>query len=299
MLDCVIIGGGPAGLSAALVLGRSRRHVTLFDNNQARNKVTHESHGFLTRDGVTPSELRAIARRDLEKYPSVQVKDVAIAQVSKQLDGTFLAFTEQGEAFRARKIILAAGLKELLPDIPGLREHYGKSLFSCPYCDGWEIRDQPLVVILDDPHVYHMAMTTSNWSKNLAICTNGANVLTPEQADKLRSKGFQVFFQRISGIRGQGGQMRSIVFEDGSEIARSAGFVGSKLKHATPIAESLGCGLNEKGGIIVDDLGKSSVEGVFAAGDNAVIMPSQLIIAAAGGSRAAMGVNMALTLEDF
>ncbi|MFC5403444.1 NAD(P)/FAD-dependent oxidoreductase [Cohnella soli] len=299
MLDCAIIGGGPAGLSAALVLGRSRRNVVLFDDNQARNKVTHESHGFLTRDGVKPSELREIARRDLAKYPSVELRDVSIAQASRQADGTFLLTTRQNEHVRARKIILATGLKDILPDIAGLKAFYGQTLFSCPYCDGWEIRDQPLVVISEQPHAYHMAITASNWSMDLAVCTNGVDALTAEQIAKLASKGIRTYSQRIAELQGREGKLENIVFADGTALPRAAGFVGGQLAHAAPIPEMLGCAINGKGGIVVDELGKSSVEGVYAAGDNAIVSPSQIVISAAGGTRAAMGVNSALTFEDF
>ncbi|MFC5471031.1 NAD(P)/FAD-dependent oxidoreductase [Cohnella suwonensis] len=299
MLDCAIIGGGPAGLSAALVLGRSRRNVALFDDDQARNKVTQESHGFLTRDGIKPSELREIARDELKKYPSVVVRDIAIVQARRLADGTFVLVAKGNEQIRARTIILATGLKEILPDISGLKEHYGKSLFSCPYCDGWEIRDRPLVVISEHPHAYHLAVIASHWSMDLAVCTNGANVLPPEQIGKLASRGIRVYGQRIALVKGSEGRLQNIAFADGTELERTAGFVGSQLVHATPFAEMLGCAMNEKGGIVVDDVGRTTAEGVFAAGDNATVTQTQIVFAAAGGSLAAMGVNAALTFADF
>lgn len=300
MLDCAIIGGGPAGLNAALVLGRSRRSAILFDNNKARNSVTQESHGFLTRDGIKPSELRAIAQQDLVKYPSITVQQTTIVQVTKQLDGTFELETEQGDKVFARKIIIATGLREILPDIERLRDFYGKSLFNCPYCDGWEIRDQPLVVISEIPaHAYHLTTMAYNWSKDLVLCTNGAEVLTEEQQQNLRNKGIVVFEQKIQSLQGQDGHLDTIVFEDGTEVARTAGFVTSHLRQATNIAESLGCEFNEPGFIVVDVLGKTNVNGVFAAGDDSGFAPPQLINAAASGSRAAMGVNAEIIAEDF
>jgi thioredoxin reductase len=146
VMDCVIIGGGPAGLNAALVLGRARRTVILFDNNAPRNAVTAESHGFITRDGISPVEFRKIAHQDIAKYPSVQLRNVKIVEVSKRGE-VFELLTEQGDTVQAKKIILATGLKEILPSVPKLLNYYGKSLFSCPYCDGWELRDRPLMLL--------------------------------------------------------------------------------------------------------------------------------------------------------
>ncbi len=178
--DCTVIGGGPAGLNAALVLGRARRSVVLFDDNLPRNRVTHASHGFLTRDGVTPAEFRRIAYEEVLHYPSVERHSVKVTDVRK-LDSGFLVTAENGETVRSRKLLITAGLKEELPPILGLKELYGKSVFHCPYCDGWELRDQPLIVVIDHPRAYHMAKLIYQWSRDLVVCTNGRKVLTWEQ----------------------------------------------------------------------------------------------------------------------
>src|SRR5688572_13336601 len=149
-VECAIIGGGPAGLNAALVLGRARRKVLLFDDNKPRNAVTQHSHGFITRDGVTPAEFRAIGHGEIAKYPSVDVLSTRIVSVSRQRIGEGTAFelvAEDGEKFRAANLILATGLRETLPAVDEIYDYYGKSLFNCPYCDGWELRDKPLVII--------------------------------------------------------------------------------------------------------------------------------------------------------
>ncbi|MFC5732423.1 NAD(P)/FAD-dependent oxidoreductase [Cytobacillus gottheilii] len=183
MLECIIIGGGPAGLNAALVLGRARRQTVLFDNNDARNKVTHESHGFITRDGVTPKEFREAAHNDIRKYPSVKIKKETIIEVYKEENGLISVKTADGQIITSKKLIFATGLKERLPNIEGVRAFYGKSLFSCPYCDGWEQRDQPLVLISENAHAVHMAKMIYQWSKDLIICTNGNKTISDE--DKL------------------------------------------------------------------------------------------------------------------
>lgn len=300
MLDCIIIGGGPAGLNAALVLGRARRETVLFDNDQARNKVTHESHGFITRDGVTPQEFREAAHNDIGKYPSVKIEKKTIVEVMKENNGFFTVKTEDGQAFASKKILFATGLRERLPHIEGIRDFYGKSLFSCPYCDGWEQRDQPLVLISENAHAVHMAKMIYQWSKDLIICTNGQKVISEEDRILFEQKGILVNEEEISRLSGtEEGQLLKVIFENGTEIKRTGGFVTTELYQGNQFGTSLGCEVNENGGIIVDALGKTNIAGVFAAGDTSFSGPSQLIIAASEGVRAAAGVNSELTMEEF
>ncbi|KAB8130745.1 NAD(P)/FAD-dependent oxidoreductase [Gracilibacillus oryzae] len=296
--DCAIIGGGPAGLNAALVLGRARRKVALFDNNQARNSVTQESHGFITRDGVSPAEFREYAHQDIQKYPSVEFESCTIEKIEKQEDHSQLT-SNNGKTFSSKKVILAYGLKEDLPDVEGLKDFYGKSVFSCPYCDGWELRDQPLVLIAESEHAVHMAKMIYQWSKDLVICTNGLQIIPDDEAASLKSKGLQIQENKISHLSGTDGKLSKIVFEDGTELHRTGGFVVTELKQPNNLASSLGCELKGNLGIIVDDLGRTNVEGVYAAGETSNIGPAQLIIAAGHGVRAAAGVNYDMTMEEF
>ena len=167
--DCAILGAGPSGLSSSLILGRSRRSVALFDNGTNRNRVTQEAHGFLTRDGVKPEEFRNLALAELEKYPSVHFFKETVLQVTQQTsDQLFKIVTSKGHEYLAEKIILATGIQENYPGIPEISQYYGKSLFSCPYCDGWELRDQPLIVIAENEETaYHMGKVIQNWSTYL------------------------------------------------------------------------------------------------------------------------------------
>ena len=174
LFDCAIIGGGPAGLNAALVLGRARRNTILFDNDNPRNAVTQESHGFITRDGVKPKEFREIARKEIGKYPSVTHAKKEVASIIKNNNQLFEMVTSDKELYQSKSIIIATGLKDVLPNIENISDYYGKSLFNCPYCDGWELRDKPLVVIIDDQvQGFHFIQTIYNWSKDLVVCTNG------------------------------------------------------------------------------------------------------------------------------
>ncbi|MEI7025323.1 NAD(P)/FAD-dependent oxidoreductase [Paenibacillus sp. y28] len=297
LLDCAIIGGGPAGLNAALMLGRSRRNVMLFDDNRPRNGVTQRSHGFLTRDGVAPEELRRIAREELGKYASVQWRQARITEVTRP--EVFQLETGAGERYHARTIIIAAGLREELPAVDGMKEYYGKSLFGCPYCDGWELRDRPLVLITDHEHAFHTAKLIANWSRDLIVCTNGRRLLTTAQQEALRAKGISVYEQRIAALAGRHGQLEKVVWADGAEARRAGGFVTARWTQAASFGATLGCAADSFGGLLIDSFGRTSVPGVYAAGDSASFAPSQLIIAASGGSRAAIGVNTDLVQADF
>lgn len=297
VIDCAIIGGGPAGLSAALTLGRARRNVIVFDDNQPRNAVTQETHGFLTRDGVKPAEFRNIAHQEISKYPSVEIRNARITDVSKH-ENSFELIMDNDEVFQARTIILATGLKETLPDIDGIHDFYGKSLFSCPYCDGWERRDKPLVVISEGPHTFHFVKLVWNWSHNLLVCTNGRQLFTEEQQEMLRRKEIQVVEEHITALVGTNGQLERIAFATQGERRYESGFVATQLSQASPFAVQLGCDLNPPGGPVTDNLGRTTVKGVYAAGE-VTAMSSQLILAAAQGSMTAASVNMDLIESEF
>ncbi|UVI33306.1 NAD(P)/FAD-dependent oxidoreductase [Paenibacillus spongiae] len=298
LYDCVIIGGGPAGLNAALVLGRAKRTVALFDHNQPRNRVTHASHGFLTRDGITPSEFRRIAYDEVLRYPSVQHWQDEVTDIRKQEKG-FEILTKNGEHVKTRKLILSSGLREILPDIEGIHNFYGKSLFNCPYCDGWELRDQPLVVVGDKPGAFHKIKLLYSWSRDLIVCTNGHAALTHEQKELLEHKGIQVIETPIRAFRGENGMLNQVQFMDGSHIERSGGFIMPEWHLNDLFSKELGYDTAAFGAIAVDIQGRSTVPGFYAAGDAAYVGPSQVVFAAASGSKTAMTVNMDLVEEEF
>lgn len=296
--QCAIVGGGPAGLNAALVLGRARKNVVLFDDSQPRNGVTHASHGFITRDGVTPAEFRRIAYEEVLKYPSVRHVNSQVTDITRN-DHGFALRTSSGELVRADKVILAAGLKEVLPEIEGVSEFYGKSLFNCPFCDGWELRDQPLVVVSETPAVFHKVKLLLNWSSDLVVCTNGHDILTDEQRAQLASKGIAVVDTPITAFTGENGLLARVKFADGSELERSGGFIDPALLPKAGFHEALGYETAPDGGIATDAMGRTTVSGVYAAGDSAYVMPSQLIYAAASGSKAAVAVIADMTEEEW
>ncbi|MGD6965593.1 NAD(P)/FAD-dependent oxidoreductase [Rossellomorea vietnamensis] len=298
IIDCAVIGGGPAGLNAALVLGRSRRKTILFDDNKPRNAVTSHSHGFITRDGINPQELKRIAQEELRLYPDVRILKQRVELINKNND-LFQVKTEAGEVYHAKKIILATGFKETLPDIPKVKEFYGKSLFSCPFCDGWELRDRPLAVIAEGQKAFHMAKVVSNWTNDLIIFTNGSKGLSADEKELLISKGICFNDKKITALIGKEGILERIQLEDDSEILRQGGFIAADWKPAASFESSLGYTLNELKGIETDSWNRTSAKGVFACGDTKIAGPSQLIIAAGEGSMAAIAVNAELIEEKF
>lgn len=296
--DCVIVGGGPAGLNASLVLGRARRNVALLDSNQPRNRVTHASHGFITRDGIKPAEFRRIAYEELLGYPSVRHWQTNVIDIRRTEQG-FSLHTSSGEQLLTRKVILAAGLKEELPAIDGVRDFYGTSLFNCPFCDGWELRDQPLVVVSDLPELFHKVKLLGNWTRDLVACTNNHDTLTAEQRQLLAQLDIRIIDTPVVGFSGKDGLLERVHFKDGTNIARSGGFISPKMIPQARFVESLGYQIEDNGEVVTDAMGRTSTAGVYAAGDSAYVVPSQLIYAAASGSKAAVAVVTDLTEEDW
>ncbi|MCY7471149.1 NAD(P)/FAD-dependent oxidoreductase [Bacillus safensis] len=296
LLDCAIIGGGPAGLSAALVVGRGGKQVIVFDNELPRNRVTQESHGFITNDGMTPFEIRQAGEADLQKYPHIQIKRSQIVDIQKK-EESFTLLTHEGDAFEAKKIILATGLQDILPEIEGIHDVYGKTLFSCPFCDGWELKEKALALIAENQRALHMAKLLSNWTKDLIVFTNG-HMLAEEDKTLLTAHSIQVIDVPIVSIDHDNGQLRSLQLANGEIVNREGGFVASEFKQSAPFAEKLGCQMTKNAGIETDILGRTTVSGVFACGDN-LGGPAQLVLAAAAGSQAGMGVIHEFVQEEF
>ncbi|WP_342512397.1 NAD(P)/FAD-dependent oxidoreductase [Sporosarcina sp. FSL K6-1522] len=297
LLDCAIIGGGPAGLNAALVVARSGRKVILFDEDKPRNAVTQESHGFITRDGITPAEFKKVAQLDLMKYPNIAVHKQRVIDIQK-VDEMFHIWSMDGSSYQAKKVILSTGLTDIMPQITGIHDFYGTSLFSCPFCDGWELKNRAVVVISEEPRAFHMAKMMYNWSQDLVVCTNGKSILSPEQKELFTRKNITVIEDEILHLEGDRGHLTKIRFKNGQEIARDGGLVTTSLQQAAPFAQTLGCTLNKMGSIETDILGRTNIAGVYASGDNSNSL-SQVIIAAAEGSKAAIGVISDMINEEF
>ncbi|GIP26362.1 pyridine nucleotide-disulfide oxidoreductase [Paenibacillus sp. J23TS9] len=296
-VDVAIIGGGPAGLSAGLMLGRARKQTIIIDEGRPRNAVTREAHGFLTRDGISPSEFRSIAKDQLRGYPSVSHAEGTVVSISGE-DGNFLLETATGMKIASKKLLFAVGMKDRKLGIPGLDEVYGKSAFVCPYCDGWELRDQPLVVISRGAALMHFAPLLSGWTKQFIICTNGPDELSESERNELRDHQIPLFNQPIRAILSSEGMVNHVVLEDGTEIPCTGIFFKPELVAGTDLPQVLGCSISDTGVIAVNEFGKSSVHGVYAAGDASSLM-HQSIAAAASGALAAAAINGELNQEAW
>ncbi|MFJ7406014.1 MULTISPECIES: NAD(P)/FAD-dependent oxidoreductase [unclassified Lysinibacillus] len=299
VLDCIIIGGGPSGLSASLTLGRARRNIALFDDGTNRNKVTQSSHGFITRDGIKPQAFKEIALKEVENYPSVSYFTATVTEIIKEKGNErFTVKTSTSQEFVSEKIILATGIQEIFT-IPSIKKFYGKSLFSCPYCDGWEQKDKPLVVIAEkEEHVLHLTKLIYNWSQDLVVLTNGVQ-LSKEGKMKLQIHNIKIISEKIKDIIGNDGYLQKIEFESGATIIRSGGFVAPSYYRPNQFAEKLGCEIHENGKVITDGVGRTSQKNVYIAGETERSKPSSLMISAAKGNKAAVSVNTDLTMERF
>jgi thioredoxin reductase len=298
MLDVVIVGGGPAGLSAALILGRCRRRVLLCDAGNPRNRVSHGVNGFITRDGTKPEELREIGREELTRYPSVEVRDIEVCDADRVENG-FEVTLSDGARHRTRRLLLATGLTEDLPDIPGFRHLWGRGTYNCPYCDGWENQDRPMAVYAKGRSGVGLAVEMLVWSRDVILCTDGPANLEAEDREKLERHGIPMIEKKIALLEaGEGDRLERVVFEDGDSIEREALFYIYGEREPTPLAEKLGCELSDKGVIETGSYERTNVPGLFAAGD-ASRRVQFAIVAAAEGAAAAFAINTELYKEDF
>lgn len=303
ILDAIIVGGGPAGLNAALVLGRCRRTVMLFDDGKPRNAVSHALHGFLSRDGIAPSQLRSIAREQLANYPSVTIDEERVIDAVRT-DHGFSIKTSDGLIFFARKLLLAAGVVDELPEQPGFRKLYGTGLFHCPYCDGWEMSDQPLAVYgRGDDKGGGLALEMTHWSRDTVLCTDGPSELSSQCHQRLEKNGIVLREEKIVcldiHINAPYRASFDIVFETGPRLRRAAIFFNTGRRQSTDLAQRLGCDMYDTKGCAVDNNQQmTDVPGLYVAGDASRDV-LQVIVAAAEGAQAAIGINTALLREDL
>lgn len=286
-----IIGGGPAGLNAALVLARANHQVLLFDNQQPRNAVTSQMHGFITREGITPGKFRKLAHQELSQYAHVRRYLTTISEAVRRDEGSFLLTTKQGKRIKAHRVLLATGLKEALPAVPNIKRYYGRSLFSCPYCDGYELSNKPLAIITEGSNGVALAATMRQWSSKLHLFTNGKGSIAAGEGQMLQLMGVAVHREPIKTLAGEQGKLRAIVTADGKRVRCSGGLVSTYWSHAGSLAQQLGCKLAEHGGIWQDGRGRTSAAGVYVAGDVMSISPAQAVLAAGDGVRAAISLN--------
>jgi len=298
MHDVIIVGGGPAGLSAALMLGRCRRSVMVFDTRAPRNAASHALHGYLTRDGTPPGEFLRLAREQLATYTTVEVCDGEVVEAECQADGRFRVELSDGQQFRSRKLLLATGVCDNLPDIPGFKELYGRSVFHCPYCDGWEVRDQPIAIYGKGERGAGLALELVAWSRDLVLCSDGPSEIEPESLERLARNGIRVREEPVAALEGNEGVLATIVFRDGPPLPRRALFFTTGQYQRSSLLERLGCEFNDKGTVRTGKYETTHISGLFVAGD-ASRKVQWVVVAAAEGAEAAFAINTDLLKEDL
>jgi thioredoxin reductase len=287
-LHAAVVGAGPAGLAAALTFGRVRRRVLVLDTGEPRNRYTDHLHNFPTRDGVPPLEFRSLARQEVGRYPTVSFRDGRVVRAELDDDGVRLLL-EGDEPVQARRLVLAGGIRDTLPPIDGLAELFGTSVFTCPYCDGYEVGGAPVGLICTAPgQVAHAAGLLRMLADDVTVFANGVQVGDEERSGANRL-GVHVVAERVVRMRAEGERV-VVVLQDGSEVRRDRLFVPTEVHPSNRLAEQLGCATNADGFIEVDELGRTSVTRVYAAGDAASPV-HQVIVAAASGTRAALAAN--------
>jgi thioredoxin reductase len=286
-----------AGSSAALVLGRACRTVLLCDTSMPRSWASKAMHGFLSRDGVAPADFRRVAREELARYPNVTFREAEVRDAVRRPDGGFDARVGD-ERVTCRKLLIATGVLDELPRMPGLVERFGSSVFQCPYCDGWELRGLPLAAYGTGRRGMQMARALTAWSDDLVLFTDGPSRLSAQDREELRANDIEIVTERIEGLIGAGTTLEAVVLRGGRAVARRALFFDMPSRGQSRLAESLGCRFTRHGGIKCGQYEATSVPGVFVAGN--IIRDVQLaIVAAAEGARAAFGINKSLTREAF
>ena len=295
--DVIIIGGSFAGLSAAMALGRAIRKVLIIDAGKPCNAQTPHSHNFLTQDGETPDAISALAKKQVLAYPTVRFENDLVVQVSGG-NNNFTIITAQEKEYSTKKIFLATGVKDVMPTIPGFAESWGISVIHCPYCHGYEYRDQNTGILLNHEMVFEFVKLIDNWTQKLTLFTNGKAIFDKAIFSKITNPHFKIVEKEISEMVHDAGYLKKVVFTDGSFQELDALYAKIPFVQHTDVPVKLGCAFDEMGYVKVDDFKKTSVNGVYAAGDITTAFRS-VAMATAGGAMAGAFINKELIDEKY
>ena len=298
--DVVIVGGGPSGQSAALVLGRARRKVLVCDEGKPRNHTSPAVHSYFSRDGISPAELLKIGREQLKPY-GVEWRDAGVTD-AERVDGGFRIEIRGGNAVTTRKLILATGVTDERPAIEGLSALWGTGVLHCPYCHGWEVRDRPWAFIARGDLAVEWGTELLGWTKTLTLCSNGPAGLTDAGRRTLKDRGVAVREQTIHRLEGENGVLKAVVFEGGEKLELAALFVRTTMVQRSPLAKQLGCKLESMDGgfrdaVVADPFGATAIPGLYVVGDASRGAP-QVSAAVADGAMAAVMANKSILKED-
>ncbi|WP_460984147.1 NAD(P)/FAD-dependent oxidoreductase [Spirosoma fluminis] len=295
--DVIIVGGSYAGLSAAMLLGRSLRNVLVIDSGKPCNRQTPHSHSFLTRDGETPAHIAAIAKEQVLAYPTVKLLSDLVVRAQTTSTG-FVAESATGQQFTSRKLMLATGVDDLMPDINGFAACWGRTVLHCPFCHGYEVHGQPLGILANGETAYELVRLIQHWSKDLTLFTNGPATLTDEQRQVIAQLGIPIVDHEIRRIDHEDGNLRALQFQDGSQHELTAIFSRVPFRQHANLAEQLGAELTDMGLIKATPLGQTNIPGLYVAGDNSTFM-RQVSVAVTNGSMAGVGIHRELMEEEL
>lgn len=295
--EVIIVGGSYAGLSAAMALGRSLRNVLVIDSGNPCNKQTPHSHNFLTQDGSTPAQIATKAKEQVLNYATVSFHNAFAVNAIKETDG-FTIRTASDEEFTAKKLVLATGVKDIMPDIPGFAECWGISAIHCPYCHGYEVRNLPTGILGNGEYGFEFSKLINQWTKKLTLFTNGKSSLTDEQTQKLIAHQIEIVEDKVVRLDHVSGGLQNLVTKDGSTFPLKAIYSRPTFEQHSDIPQQLGCAFTENGHLSTDMFQKTTVPGVFACGDNVNMMRS-VANAVYTGSMAGAMVNKDLIEEAF
>jgi thioredoxin reductase len=300
--DCVVVGGGAAGLSAALVLGRARRRTLVVDAGSQSNLASHGIGGLLGYDGRRPAQLYEAGRQEIAAYPCVEMRTGEVI-AGKRVSELFELELADGHRERTRRVLLATGMEYRPPEVPGLMEYWGRSVFHCPFCDGWELRDKPLAVLARGEKAIHSALLLRGWTDDLVLLTDGAADLDDEERGRLTAAEVKIDERSVAQLVGRDGELEAVRFTDGGELKCHGLLAATTLHQRTRLPEQLGALPGEvtpfgEAPVKVDGLCRTTAPGVFAAGDMSTQLPPQVASAIAAGSLAAVSVVQSLLADE-
>jgi thioredoxin reductase len=290
--DVIIIGGSYAGLSAAMALGRAMRHVLIIDNGKPCNRQTPHSHNFLTQDGNTPASIAKIGRAQVLQYPTIEFTEGEVTRVEGE-NGQFVVYNSEGKAIAARKILFTTGIKDIMPEIKGFADCWGISVIHCPYCHGYEYRHEQTGILANGDQAFEFARLINNWTKKLTVFTNGTSTINESQREQLLQLNISVIETAVQEIRHTDGFLQELLFGDGSSSKMTALYAKIPFEQHSDIPAKLGCQMTDTGYIQTDDFQKTSIPGIYAAGDNSTMVRS-ISVTVGTGTKAGAFINHGL-----
>jgi thioredoxin reductase len=295
--DVIIIGGSYSGLASAMALGRALKKVLIIDGGKPCNAQTPHSHNFLTQDGKAPSEIARLAKQQVDKYDTITFFE-GFANNGVKTDNGFEIQVTSGETFSSDKLIFATGIKDDMPNIEGFSDCWGISMLHCPYCHGYEVRNEKTGILGNGEHGNELVMLISNWTNDLTLYTNGKSTLTLEQTEKLEKHQINIVEKEIERFEHRNGYLQNIIFKDGTKTEVKAMYSRNSFEQHCSIPASLGCELNDEGYIKVNHFQETSIDGVYACGDNTTRMRS-VANSVAMGTAAGMMASKKMIIEQF